>query len=82
MTTSASRPLPEWVHRIQDQYQPSQRQYQAIANQGETETIDSVQAQVTRLDQEVQNLINCCNNEKEVIEVESDDVRQDSEIFA
>jgi hypothetical protein len=36
--------------------------------------INSVQARVTRLDQEVQNLINCRNSEKEVIEVEFDDV--------
>jgi protein-tyrosine phosphatase len=59
------------------------KQYQAIADQGGMEMIDSVQARVTRLDQEVQNLINCCNNEKEVIEVQfDDDVRWDCEIFA
>jgi hypothetical protein len=44
--------------------------------------IDSVQARVIRPDQEVQNLINCCNSEKEVIEVEFDQVQQDSNIFA
>jgi transcription initiation factor TFIID subunit TAF12 len=44
--------------------------------------IDSVQARVIRLDQEVLNLINCFNSEKEVIEVEFDDVRRDCEIFA
>ena len=38
------------------------------------EMINSVHTRVTHLDQEVQNLINCCNNEKEVIEVEFDDV--------
>jgi hypothetical protein len=44
--------------------------------------IDSVQEQVTHLDQEVQNLIDCCNSMKEVIEVKFDDVRRDCEIFA
>jgi hypothetical protein len=45
--------------------------------------IDSVQARVTRLDQEVQNLINCCNSEKEVIEVKFEfDVRRDCNILA
>ena len=81
-TTSVSRPLPEWVKRIQDHYQQSKRQYQETADQADTEMIDSVQARVSRLDQEVQHLINCCNSEKEVIEVEFDDVRRDCEIFA
>jgi hypothetical protein len=44
--------------------------------------IDSVQARVTCQNQEVQNLINCCNSEKEVIEVEFDDVQRDYQIFA
>jgi hypothetical protein len=44
--------------------------------------IDCVQVRVTRLDQEVQNLINCCNSEKEVIEVEFNDIRRDYQIFA
>jgi hypothetical protein len=73
-TTSAQRPLPQCVQRIQDHYQQSWRKFQAIADQGDTEMIDSKQARVTRLDQEVRNLINCCNNEKKVIEVEFDDI--------
>jgi hypothetical protein len=44
--------------------------------------IDSVHARVVRIGQEIQNLINCCNSEKKVIEVEFDDVRRDCEIFA
>ena len=48
----------------------------------DTEMTDSVQTRVSRLDQEIQNLIDCCNSEKEVIEVEFDDVRRDCEIFA
>jgi hypothetical protein len=36
--------------------------------------IDSLQTRVARLHQEVQNLIDCCNSEKEVIEVKFDDV--------
>jgi hypothetical protein len=44
--------------------------------------IDSVEVRVTCLDQAVQNLIYCCNNEKEVIEVKFDNVRRDCKIFA
>ena len=44
--------------------------------------MDSVQASGTQLDQEIQNLINCCNSGREVIEIEFDDVRTDCEIFA
>jgi hypothetical protein len=76
-TASASRPLPDWVQRIQDHYQQSKKQYHRIPDQGDMEMIDSMQARVTHLDQEVQNLINCCNSEKAVIEVEFDDVRRD-----
>jgi hypothetical protein len=43
--------------------------------------IDSIQARLSRLNQDVQNLINWCNSEKEVIEVEFDVVRRDCEIF-
>jgi gas vesicle protein len=81
-TATASRPLPGSVQRIQDHYQQSKKQYQAIAYQEDTEMIDSVQAQVTRLDQEVQKLIDCCNSKKEVIVVEIDDIPRDCEIFA
>jgi hypothetical protein len=69
------------VKRIQDHYPQSKRQYQDIADPGDAEMIDSMQAQATCLDQEVQNKINCCNGEKEVIEVEFDDVRRDCDIF-
>ena len=81
-TAPVSRPLPEWVQCIQTHYEQSKRQYQQIAPEEDTEMIHSVQARVAHLDQEVENLIDCCNNEKEVIEVEFDDVRRDCEIFA
>src|SRR6202158_3176919 len=81
-TAPTSRPLPEWVQRIQAHYQQSRQQYLQIDKGEDTEMIDSVQARVSRLDQEVQNLINCCNSEKEEIEIEFDDVRKDCEIFA
>jgi light-regulated signal transduction histidine kinase (bacteriophytochrome) len=81
-TASASRPLPEWVQRIQTHYQQLKQQYQKISEGEDMEMIDSVQARVSRLDQAVQHLINCCNSEKEVIEIEFDDVRRDCEIFA
>jgi light-regulated signal transduction histidine kinase (bacteriophytochrome) len=61
-TASASQPLPQWVKRIQDHCQQLKKQYQAIADQADMKMIDSVQARVTRLDQEVQHLINCCNS--------------------
>jgi hypothetical protein len=67
---------------IHDHYQQSKRQYQEIADQADMEMVDIVQVRVTRLDQEVQHLINSCNSEKQVIEVEFDDIRRDCEIFA
>jgi hypothetical protein len=70
------------VKRIRDHYQQSKQQYQAIADQEDTEMIDRVQVRVAHLDKEIQNLIDCCNNGKEVIEIEFDDVRRDCIIFA
>jgi hypothetical protein len=67
---------------IQDHYQQLRKQYQAIADQGDMDMIDSMQAPVTHLDQQVQNLINCCNSKKEVIKVEFDNMQRDCEIFA
>ena len=81
-TASASRPLPDWVQKIQNHYQQTRQRYQAMISEEDTEMTDSVQTRVSRLDQEIQNLINCCNNEREVIEIEFDDVKRDCEIFA
>ena len=81
-TSAASKPLPEWVKKIQEQYQRSKQQYQQLTADEDTEMTDSVQTRVDRIDQEIQNLVNCCNSEKRVIEEEFDDVRRDCEIFA
>jgi hypothetical protein len=82
LTASASWPIPQLVQRIQDHYQKSRKQYQLILEREDMEMIDSVQARVAHLDQEVQDLIKCCNNETEAIEVEFDDVPHDSIIIA
>jgi hypothetical protein len=42
------------------------QQYKRMIREEDTEMIDSIQARISRLDQEVQNLINRCNSKREV----------------
>jgi predicted PurR-regulated permease PerM len=65
-TSTAFRPLPEWVQRVQAHYQQLRQQYKRMIREEDTEMIDSIQARISRLDQEVQNLINRCNSKREV----------------
>src|SRR5580765_3132425 len=77
-----SRPLPEWVKKLQEQYEASRRQYLDSKKDEDTEMVDSVQAQVNHLDQEFQRLVEACNSEKEAIEAEFDDVRLGCQLFS
>ena len=81
-----SRPLPEWARRLQEQYEQSKRQYLNSREQSgpdeDTEMIDTVQVQVNRLDLEMQRLVEACNNEKEAIEEEFEDVRLGCQLFS
>src|ERR1700681_427522 len=77
-----SRPLPEWVKKLQEQYEASRRQYLDSKRDEDTEMVDSIQAQVNHLDQEFQRLVNACNSEKEAIEAEFDDIRLRCQLFS